>query len=131
MRHSQTNLKFDNRVFLVKEEWETYRRRLPVRFIKKKKPSNCEVCFELPTDENGLQNSHIIGFNLGLIDLGLTPQYLDNDENIKCAHRKICNASVELSLEQSMLELKRRGVGQIPDFLPEVIQNLWNSIGDE
>lgn len=39
-----TNSGFNGRVFLTKSECETYKKRKPVRYIKKKKQNLCEVC---------------------------------------------------------------------------------------
>ena len=60
------NIGFDNRIFLTEEEWRTYIRRKPARYIKYKKKQICEVCGELGTIEKPLENAHIIGFDMGI-----------------------------------------------------------------
>ena len=92
---------FDNRVFLTEEEYRTYKRRMPVRYIKHKKQNLCCVCGEEGTTSKPLENAHILGFRYGILDLRLTPDFLDRPENIKTAHRGRCNAAVELDLEQA------------------------------
>lgn len=126
MTEIDSNIGFDNRIFLTEAEWNTYKRRKPVRYIRKKKSELCEICEKPSEKDNPIQNSHIIGFNLGIIYLALTPEYVDNYENILSAHRKQCNSTAELSLLNSCKELKNRGVKQLPSYLPEFIHNIWN-----
>jgi hypothetical protein len=125
MTRNRCNLGFDGRQFLLEAEWTTYRRRKPVRYIRKPKASMCEVCGRPGTADNPLQNAHGIGFDVGVIDLALTPEYLDSDENIKTAHRKTCNQAVELDLVGSMNRLKGLGVRELPAFLPDTVHELW------
>jgi len=70
-------------------------RRMPVRYIKQKHTLTCAVCGGPPSLENPLQHSHIIGFNIGVRKFALTPDFLDSSNNIKSAHRKICNRALE------------------------------------
>lgn len=126
MYEISTNIGFDGRVFLIQSEWETYLRRKPVRYIKKKKVELCEVCGKEAVDGNPIQNAHIIGFSLGVIYLGLTPEYVDNDKNIISAHRKYCNYNAELDVYKACLELQRRGIKSLPSFLPKNIQQIWS-----
>lgn len=121
----KTNLGFDNRIFLTEEEWKTYNRRKPVRYIKKKKTNFCEICNKPAEEGNPFENSHLIGFGLGVTYLGLTPEYVDGDNNIVCAHRKICNSKAELDLHASCKELKSRGVKSLPKYLPEFVLEVW------
>jgi hypothetical protein len=122
------NIGFDGRVFLTEEEWMTYRRRKPVRYIHKVKPELCEVCGKTPTPGNPLENSHQIGFRSGVIYLGLTPEYVDNDENIVSAHKRKCNKSAELDLMDACRRLKKKGVERLPSYLPDFIHEVWNQI---
>lgn len=110
------NQGFDGRVFLTQPEWETYCRRKPVRYIKKKKDSVCVLCGETGNDNNPLQNAHRIGFDIGIIELALTPDFLDSDDNIVSAHRNICNKSVELTVTESIEYLSSLGY-ILPRFL--------------
>ncbi len=122
------NIGFENRIFLSKEEWETYLRRKPVRYIRKKKPDLCEICNKPPTKDDPLENSHIIGFRIGIIYFGLTPDYVDNNDNIVSAHKRICNKSAELDLFSVCKELKNRGIISIPEYLPSFIKDMWERI---
>jgi hypothetical protein len=121
-----TNIGFGGRMFLTKPEWNCYIRRKPVRYIKKAKPENCEICGKPASPDNPLQNAHIIGFTMGVTHLGLTPEFLDGDENIVAGHRTHCNAKAELSLEGSCLRLKTLGADALPDYLPQQIQEAWS-----
>jgi len=88
---------FDGRVFLLKSEWDTYLRRMPVRFIRKSHSDTCHLCNLPGTPDNPLQHSHLIGFAVGIRKYGLTPDFLDSPTNIVSAHRRTCNKSVELT----------------------------------
>lgn len=106
---------FGNRMFLDEAEWRTYLRRMPVRYIKKKHSPVCDVCGLPPFADNPLQHSHRIGFNVGIRKLGLTPDFLDSDQNIVSAHRKVCNASAEMSHAKALQWLE--GVGELPTYV--------------
>jgi len=108
-------------MFLTEAEWLTYCRRKPVRYIRTPKTDVCQVCPLAGSPDNPLQNAHIIGFDVGVIDLGLTPEFLDSDENIITAHRQSCNKQSELDLQKSMEQLWDRGVRDLPSYLPAVI----------
>lgn len=122
------NLGFDDRVFLTEIEWVTYRRRSPVRFINKIKTNLCIVCDQPATASNPMQNSHKIGFNMGVIYLGLTPDFVDGHDNIVSAHRDKCNSEVELSLESACLNLKSVGITELPTYLPKFIHEIWSDV---
>ena len=122
------NIGFGGRTFLTKEEWLTYRRRAPVRYIRKNKFKICQICGKPEIDGNKFQNAHRVGFILGVIDLGLTPEYLDRDENILTTHQKICNKAAELNLEQSMQFLLSNGIVDLPDFLDENVLTKWQEL---
>jgi len=128
MTMERCNLGFEGRLFLWAAEWMTFRRRKPVRYIRKKKTQQCEVCGGPGTTENPFQNAHLIGFDIGVIDLALTPDYLDSDENIVTAHRKTCNRASEFDLVRSMRRLKELGVKELPSFLPVSIQERWRDV---
>ena len=112
-------------MFLYEAEWSTYCRRKPVRYIRTDKTSTCQVCGQPGSAENPLQNAHIIGFDVGVIDLGLTPEFLDSDKNIVTAHRRTCNKRVELDLQGSMDRLRDLGVRELPEYLPAIIHENW------
>jgi hypothetical protein len=111
-------------MFLDEAEWLTYRRRKPVRYIRLPKADVCQVrgCGLPGSSENPLQNAHVIGFDQGVIDLGLTPEFLDSDKNIVTAHRRCCNKQSELDLEGSMRRLLGLGVEELPKYLPVDVQ---------
>ena len=114
----KNNIGFDNRTFLTKEEWQTYIKRMPVRYIKKKKKELCEICGKPPLEDNPFESSHIIGFKIGIVYFGLTPDYLDRDENIVSAHKRICNSKAEITSIDVCRRLKSLGIEKLPDFLP-------------
>jgi hypothetical protein len=120
------NKGFDGRVFLTKEEWETYCRRKPVRYIRKQKIAICEICGKSEEQGNSFQNAHMIGFDFGITYLALTPDFLDLDSNIKTAHKMICNKKCELSLKEILVYLKQiHNVAKLPDFLSQKILKEW------
>jgi len=83
------------------------------------------VCGLARSLDNPLQSAHIIGFDLGVIELGLTPEFLDSDENIVTAHRRTCNKVSELSLNESMMRLRDLGVEDVPLFLSAAVRESW------
>lgn len=92
------NLGFGGRMFLSRDEWATYRRRKPVRYIRRNHGAKCAVCGNPASPDNPFQHAHQIGFKIGVIYLGLTPDYVDSKENIVTAHRRSCNQAAELDL---------------------------------
>ena len=121
------NIGFDGRIFLEEMEWLTYCRRKPVRYIRKAKGSKCAACGLPDLPDNPLQNAHVIGFDIGVIDLGLTPDFLDSAANIVVAHRRTCNKGSELALPDSMIHLMTLGIRELPMFLPASIRNAWSA----
>ena len=107
---------FDGRVFLTQAEYETYMRRMPVRYIKKKHSDVCAVCGRVGTASNPLQHSHRIGFQQGIKKFGLTPDFLDELSNVVSAHRTACNAKAELSDAEVLRWLAANG-HTLPDYL--------------
>ncbi len=93
-------------MFLEFAEWATYCRRKPVRYIRGPKAAVCQVCGLPGTNENPLQSAHVIGFDVGVIDLGMTPDFLDSDRNIVTAHRCGCNKQSELDIQGSIARLR-------------------------
>ena len=77
--------------------------------------------------KNPLENSHIIGFSLGIVYLGLTPEYVDNNVTIISAHRKRCNSKAVLNLLVSCKLLKARGIKSMPKHLPNFVHKIWLS----
>lgn len=116
-------------MFLDEAEWLTYCRRKPVRYIRRAKAALCQAwgCGLSGSPENPLQHAHVIGFEVGVIDLGLTPEFLDSDKNIVTAHRRTCNKAVELGLQGSMARLRDLGVKELPQYLPAPIQEAWGA----
>lgn len=111
---------FGGDVFLTEAEWLTYNKRMPVRYIRKRKHTlTCAVCGGHAQEGNPLEHSHRIGFNFGIKRLGLTPDWLDRHENIVSAHRTECNTSAELSVKDAAAYLRSLGL-TIPGYLPPV-----------
>lgn len=127
MARTPRNAGFDGRIFLDEAEWQTYCRRKPVRYIRRAKSDTCEVCPEPPSADNPLQSAHIIGFDIGVIELGLTPEFLDSQANIVTAHRRTCNKRSELGLNASMERLRDLGVRELPKFLPAATHKAWDA----
>ncbi len=119
------NIGFNDRIFLTKEEWQTYIRRMPVRYIKKKKKELCEICGEPSSKDNPFESSHIIGFKIGIVSFGLTPDFLDRDENIVSAHKRLCNSEAEITAQDVCKRLKSLGIEKLPDFLPNETLVEW------
>ena len=119
------NTGFDGRTFLSESEWCTYCRRKPVRYIRKRKEAVCNVCGKPATTDNPFQNAHVISFDIGVIDLALTPDFLDSDANIVTAHRLACNKATELDLRGSMARLRSLVLTDLPAFLPYYIHEMW------
>jgi hypothetical protein len=130
MLRIQRNLGFEGRMFLDEAEWITYCRRKPVRYIRRPRGSTCSCCGSTGSRENPLQSAHIIGFDIGVIDLGLTPDFLDSEKNIITACRRACNKHYELDLQASMRRLRAVGVIKLPKYLPQAIHNLWQATDD-
>jgi hypothetical protein len=124
----ECNLGFDGRIFLTEAEWRTYLRRKPVRYIRRPKAAACKICGEGPKDENPLQSAHLIGFDFGIVQLALTPEFLDGESIIVTAHRTRCNMEAELNLEDAMALLYSLGERELPSFLPPGIRSLWADV---
>lgn len=119
------NVGFGSRIFLTESEWLTYLKRMPVRYISDARNPVCAVCGLPGTKENPLTHGHIIGFSVGIADLGLTPDFVDSRENLQTAHRKTCNKATELPLDKAVERLVRLGVSSPPHYLPKPVRDLW------
>jgi hypothetical protein len=113
------NTGFDGRMFLTKEEWTTFCKRKPVRYIRKGRAATCSICGGDEQSENPFQHAHRIGFEIGVIYLGLTPD---------TAHRRTCNQKAELDLPASIALIQSKSVVDLPDYLPAAIHGLWQHI---
>lgn len=96
--HLKSVEEFQGRAWLTLEEWETYRRRPPVRYpteIKKELIKDfgytCQVCGAENVPEKELQIAHHLAFTTGVVDWGLTPEWLDSKWNVCLAHKVSCN----------------------------------------
>lgn len=101
---------FDGRVFLTDSEHETYMRRMPVRYIRKKKDAVCAVCGLPSSADKPFESAHLIPFGLGIRHFKLTPDFLDSEKNIVTAHRGMCNKKAELSIADITEKLKSFGL---------------------
>lgn len=110
---------FDGRMFLYEYEWQTYLRRMPVRYIRREHSEICEVCGQVASENNPLQHRHKIGFLLGVREFGLTPDYLDSAASIVSAHKRVCNSKAEWSKIQVYDYLLNMGI-KIPDYITEL-----------
>jgi hypothetical protein len=127
MSGAKRNIGFGGRMFLEEAEWLTCCRRKPVRYIRRPRATVCQVCQGSGSPENPLQSAHVIGFDVGVIDLALTPEFLDSEKKIVTAHRRTCNKKSELDLQGSMKRLRELGVKELPMFLPAAIQEAWST----
>lgn len=130
MSRIKRNIGFDGRMFLIEPEWLTYCRRKPVRYIRRPRARVCQLCGLSGSPENPLQSAHIIGFDVGVIDLGLTPEFLDSENNIVTACRRKCNKQSELDLMASMTRLRDLGVHELPPYLPVAIHAAWTKVAE-
>jgi hypothetical protein len=126
---SQRNIGFDGRVFLTASEWQTYIRRKPVRYVRRAKAQICAVCGEPAGVDNPLQNAHVIAFDMGVIELALTPEFLDSATNIFTAHRRACNRAAELDVGGAVAYLRRLGIAEVPGFLSPSIKAICRQHG--
>jgi hypothetical protein len=67
---------------------------------------------------------------VGVIDIGLTPEFLDSPTNIVTAHRRTCNKESELDLQGSIARLRDLGVKELPRYLPAIVQELWGKTAE-
>ena len=126
-------VKFVNEPFLTEAEWRTFLNRPPVRYTgknlrKHRKPDRCAFCGEAGSKQNPLQAAHLIPFFKGVQHLGLTPEFLDDPRRLKWAHRKDCNARVELSFTGTLEYLREQGIPSLPSFLLPEIHRMWESV---
>lgn len=124
----QCNLGFDGRTFLTEAEWRTYLRRKPVRNIQNPKSDTCAICGKVADQNNPFQHIHKIDFDLGIIRLALTPEFLDGDRNIVTAHRTTCTKRAGYGLQNAMRFLRSIGVTTLPIFLPKESRSLWERL---
>ena len=57
MPYAERNIGFDGRTFLEESEWLAYRRRKPVRYIRRPKTEICELC-GAPATQTILSKAH-------------------------------------------------------------------------
>lgn len=108
---------FNGRIWLTHTEWETYRRRVAVRYPQKVRQqvaardgAACCICGGREREDRPIQLAHRVPFKLGVVDWGLTPDWLDGIENLCLAHRGACNDGVELKTEQIPGHLRNLGL---------------------
>jgi len=106
----KNNIGFNGRVFLTDAEWQTYMRRMPVRYIRKPHGEACTLCGLPASGDNPLEHSHRIPFKLGIVMFHLTPEYLDGEHNIVSAHKRTCNKGVEMSPDEISAYLTAAGL---------------------
>lgn len=94
---------FGDRVWLTEAEWQTFRLRNPVRYLSSQRKAltkrdgpMCAACGGKGSHEFPLQVSHRIPFLIGVLNWGLTPDWLDRIENLALAHKGACNHRVEI-----------------------------------
>ena len=114
---------FDGKTFLTEAEWNTYRRKRSVRYADSDM-TKCFDCGKPETKGNELQNAHRIGHAIGIDHVGLTPEALLRDYNIVKAHKKKCNAAVELKTPAAIAEflLSPDGFGIKPNDFPTYLR---------
>lgn len=108
---------FEGRVWLTGAEWETYRRRVAVRYPQNQRAAVAsrqgELCFTCEEGdrpgEKSMQLAHRVPFKIGVVDWGLTPDWLDGAENLCLAHVGICNDGAELTNPEVAKHLQALG----------------------
>ena len=115
----ERNKGFDDRIFLTAAEWDTFCRRKPVRYIHKRKEPVCQVCGLPATPNDPLQNAHIISFDVGVIDLALTPDSLDSDANIVSASESLQQGvgTGFAPIDDPSSFAGNSGIAKVPSFL--------------
>lgn len=106
-------------MWLSVAEWETYRRRVAVRYPQKTRAQVitrdgecCSICGG-DGDDSGtrpIQLAHRVPFKLGVVDWGLSPDWLDGVDNLCLAHRGACNDEAELKTAQIPAHLRSLGL---------------------
>lgn len=66
----------------------------------------CIVC---GSSDGTLQLAHKVPFLIGVVDWGITPEWLDRAENLVLAHKGKCNDRCELTDEEILQELETAG----------------------
>ncbi|MGO1312881.1 MAG: hypothetical protein ACTMKW_10060 [Brevibacterium aurantiacum] len=72
----------------------------------------CSICGG-ERDDSGtrpIQLAHRVPFKLGVVDWGLTPDWLDGVDNLCLAHRGACNDEAELKTAQIPAHLRSLGL---------------------
>jgi hypothetical protein len=121
--------KFDDRVFLTEHEHAAYLRRAPVRFIRGRKHEiKCAHCGKPAQPDNKLQHAHRIPFLKGVLEFGLTPDFLDAHVRIVSAHARKCNDEVEWSSLAICQHLVHCGVERLPSFVALALQQEFSQV---
>src|SRR5437867_398338 len=123
-KRPSTWLGFKGRLTLTPDEWQTYQRRPPIRYSLSQyrnipRPTSCDYqhCPVPAKSTKRITLAHGIGFQFGIAKLGLTPDWLDSNDNlVGWAHEGICNKKLGVpeELEPAMRYLMRLR----PDYAP-------------
>lgn len=107
---------FEGRAWLTEAEWGTYRRRVAVRYNESKRATvasrqggMCFTCGEAPLEGHKMQLAHRVPFRVGVIDWGLTPDWLDRADNLCLTHAGACNHAAELTASEIAKLLRASG----------------------
>lgn len=109
---------YGDRVWLSVEEWQTYRKRVAVRYPQKSRPDveardgdHCSVCGKRDDEgERRIQLAHRVPFRIGVVDWGLTPDWLDDVNNLCLAHQGACNNKAEIRKKEIPTHLQELGL---------------------
>lgn len=121
----QASIGFDGRVFLEEEEWKTYLRRRPVRYVRRhllEVDKKCEMCGQVGSESNPIQAAHKIPFSKGIERFGFTPDWLDRTENLGWACRKECNSKMEWT-DDDILKFLEKNRYALPYFILDKYEN--------
>ena len=118
---------FGDAIFLTEAEWFTFRKHKPARHTHKNKTNICAVCGLGSIQGKRFEGAHKIPLMKGMANFGLTPDYLNRDENIVTTHNGKCNAKAELSVIDSMKLMREWGIKELPEYLDEEILELWKT----
>lgn len=132
---------FKGRVWLTVCEWETFRRRVAVRFpqhlrkaLEERDGLRCVVCgLDEQDGRPRLQLAHRVPFKIGVVDWGLTPDWLDGKENLGLAHVGACNDRFELLKSEIPEHLRKNGhnLDESPSVAAGMIRITPGADGDD
>jgi hypothetical protein len=129
----KSNTGFNGRTFLTEYEWNTYQKCLPETLIRKMKyPLSCECSTNVDGESSSnFKKSHKIKFNMGIIQLGLTPDFLDASLNVNVSHKNRIHPPIlqKINLKDAIeILINEYKIDELPEYLPINIRKLFEDI---